>query len=109
MDLLDSNDVTQGEEAYAAFIDLCHVVRNKDQALTITAAEDGDDFVIVEGEAETLALTQEQAVRAATVLTMAAALFDGDDEYAARHSRRIAEVLNEAVADLIGAGGETVH
>jgi len=108
VDTLDADDVTQGEEALTAFLALCHAARNKSEAMTIHAADDDQPFVIVEGEAEILALTPKQAEDAVYVLSKAAVMM-GAEDYTVRHTLKVVEVLNEALADLIGAGGETVH
>lgn len=111
MDLLDSNDVTQGEEAPMALLAL--MTAGNAFSLLIAGGEDdeGQPMVIIEAETETFALDPEQAVDLLPILArmaLKAPRTEMGDEVA-KLLTEIGDSIHAVLTDLIGAGGETVH
>lgn len=106
--LLDSNDVTQGEEAHRAFLQMLRAGRGRDiEFWSAHEVDTGEPLVLIDDEAEIVAMSVQQALAAALLLTRTAARFPKSPS--ADVLLDVSELLGAVVADLVGSGGEMVH
>lgn len=108
MDTLDADDVTQGEEAHRAFLQMLRAGRGRDiEFWSAHEVDTGEPLVLVDDEAEIVAFTVQQALAAAMLCSRTAMCFPKSKS--ADVLLDVSDMLHAVLTDLIGAGGETVH
>jgi hypothetical protein len=99
--MVDAEDVTEGPAAFDAFVAL---VQGGHVGLSVWSGEDaaGEPCVIIESEAETLALDVTQAMAAAILFTRTAHGHPNTDD--ALTLLDLSDCLHDALRDLVGSG-----